>query len=286
LAGWLHSPSEAEPLLYLAIETYQSTLGERHPKYIQTLRRLGGVLLMRGAVDESLQTYVQAAQISKMVYGETHPASCAILRELGFAYGWAGRRDNNLEVCEQLVRIAPQVYGEQSARTMEILMVCADARAAVGDIGGSIAGHRQAIELAERIGQATSILVCVSRLALADLVLKAGLDNKEAAAQSQMIIELADVTQGMRPWMQGQAKSLLGEIAIRNRSFADAEALLTSAFELIRGNSLVAHHHRACAERLVCLYDAWHEAEPGTGKDEQAESWRATLAGLQPPQRH
>jgi hypothetical protein len=57
------------------------------------------------------------------------------------------------------------------------------------------------------------------------------------------------------------------------------------AMKRTRGRSLSAQVSMP-PMALVCLYDAWHEAEPGTGKDEQAESWRATLAGLQPPQRH
>ena len=38
---------------------------------------------------------------------------------------------------------------------------------------------------------------------------------------------------------------------------------------------------REALERIVKLYEAWHEAEPDQGYDQKAAEWRAKLTGWQ-----
>jgi serine/threonine protein kinase/tetratricopeptide (TPR) repeat protein len=282
LASLLHNPAEAEPLLREAVAAYRATLGERHPRYIQSLRSLGGTLLMRGAYDDATSLLVQAKELSEVVYGPAHQETWRINRDLGFCYGFAGRDDKTLEVCEETVRIARQVYGDDTSPMLECLMELADARANAGDIQGSITGHRDAIAMAERLGEGSSPLVCVSRLSLAEQLVNTSGDANEAQSLAQQVITMVDASPAPRPWMRGQAMNILGEIALRQRAYAEAEPLLLAGHEQLGGNKLVAQHYRAATERLIRLYEAWHEAEPSTGKDVHAAKWRSELAQMTP----
>jgi len=96
------------------------------------------------------------------------------------------------------------------------------------------------------------------------------------------VITMVDASPAPRPWMRGQAMNILGEIALRQGAYAEAEPLLLAGHEQLGGNKLVAQHYRAATERLIRLYEAWHEAEPGAGKDVHAAKWRSELAQMTP----
>ena len=69
-------------------------------------------------------------------------------------------------------------------------------------------------------------------------------------------------------------------VLIHMERFKDAESMLREASELViseESTLAVGPRHgvlRERADRSVILYDAWHQAEPDAGHDEQAAEWR------------
>jgi hypothetical protein len=77
---------------------------------------------------------------------------------------------------------------------------------------------------------------------------------------------------------------MLGEAVASQSRFADAEAMLIEAAELIEPTEewRILRTGEAI-QRVVDLYTDWHEAEPEAGYDAKAAEWRAKLEELTSP---
>ncbi len=72
----------------------------------------------------------------------------------------------------------------------------------------------------------------------------------------------------------------------RIEKLREAEALLLEGHEGMKGHpDATDERKREDLQRIVDLYDAWHEAEPDQGYDAQADEWRAKLPKAQPDDR-
>jgi hypothetical protein len=85
-----------------------------------------------------------------------------------------------------------------------------------------------------------------------------------------------------RSWTKQTARSQLGESLCGQGRFAEAEPLLIAACEALRGDARVPlpaktkgkDLKREALERVIRLYEAWDQAEPGKGFDARAAEWR------------
>jgi eukaryotic-like serine/threonine-protein kinase len=111
----------------------------------------------------------------------------------------------------------------------------------------------------------------------------------EAATRESLAIhrEIDDGLQSRRVWHRLFAQSLLGEAIAAQDRFAEAEPLLTTAAEALAEARLVppasvrGFEFRGYAiQRVIDLYQQWHEADPGAGHDQRALQWSARLNSI------
>jgi eukaryotic-like serine/threonine-protein kinase len=138
---------------------------------------------------------------------------------------------------------------------------------------------------AENLGWYALALLDSADRTLADVALA------EAAARESLAIhrEIDDGLQSRRVWRRLFAQTLLGEAIAAQGRFAEAEPLLTAAADALVGLAIVPTAARGfefrgyAVQRVVDLYQQWHEAEPGAGHDQRALQWSARLAGIVKP---
>jgi hypothetical protein len=86
-------------------------------------------------------------------------------------------------------------------------------------------------------------------------------------------------------WRTFNTRSMLGEVLLRRAEFAGAERLLLEGYRGMKDReaAIPAQGKVRLAEaldRLVDLYAAWNQAEPGKGYDAKAAEWKAKAEAL------
>ncbi len=282
LAGMLHDPGEAEPLVRTALATFREQRGETSPDYVNALRTLAGLLMMRGAYDEAEAVSRQALALGTEVYGRDHQRNLLILQNLAFCLRLARKLEALAEVCDDVVGMARRLYGGDSMRLAEALIDRADVRRAMGDAAGTEADNREAVAVAERAGLARDPRACVARLSVASLVLNANGDLTEVESLAQAVLDTKDQLKGEQQWLEGKALTLLAEVALRRGELPESQRLALEGYERLGARKLVVDERRAAADRLARVYEALEVAEPGAGHAAEAATWRARLKELSP----
>ena len=138
-------------------------------------------------------------------------------------------------------------------------------------------------------------LSCMNTLASTYLQLKAYGQAEELLRE---ILENGEQTLDDH-WARFYSTSMLGEALMHQKDFIDAESLMLEGYRgLVRYRSVTPPFFRLLdrdgtqigvdvsasetrvtesIERLIRLYDAWHEAEPDAGYDREARAWRIDL---------
>ena len=85
-------------------------------------------------------------------------------------------------------------------------------------------------------------------------------------------------------WWISSARSLLGEALTGQRRFGEAEPMLLVSYDDLRNDpDSRAMRVPSALERIIALYEAWDKAEPGAGKDELADKYRAMRSSEEDP---
>ncbi|KAL8921610.1 MAG: hypothetical protein Q9172_003935 [Xanthocarpia lactea] len=129
------------------VELRKRTLGEEHPKTLDSMHDLAISYGKAGRRQEVLELIERVVRGCKRTLGEEHPNTLDSLNILAISYRKAGRRQEALELTERVVEARQRTLGEEHPHTLASIH-------ALG-VSYSEAGRRQeALELTERVVEA------------------------------------------------------------------------------------------------------------------------------------
>jgi eukaryotic-like serine/threonine-protein kinase len=248
-------------------------LGADHPTSLNILDNLARMYRAFSRTAEAVSLAEQVRDIRVMTLGAHHPDTIYTLMNLGSAYQAAGEPKKALAIFQQAAAgLEKRDFAHAAARLIVWnLCVCLEQFERFKE-----ADHWQQKWLAaakKRDGP--------DSLAYADELAKVGGDlvarNRHVVAEP-FLRESAAILQNKQPESLTNflAQSLLGEVLLEQKTYANAEPLLIQGFEGLKAREgqmppLYARHRVIEAgQRIVRLYEVW-------GKAEKAAEWRTKL---------
>lgn len=268
---------EAETLLRQALRTWRSRFGDEHPHVATCINNLAMLLRARGDYDAAEPLYREALALFKKLLGDQHRLVATTLFNLGVLH--KDKRD--YVAAESLISEALALHRKQVGDEHPDVALCqfglAEVRRASGDLAAAETLYSEALALRRKLlGDKHPHVAAILR-SMGSLRYEQG----DLAAAEPLLREALAIYQAKLP--PGHADTattsdFLGRTLIKLSRFAEAEALLLESYRLAesRGTS----RQRAVAGRLIELYEAWDQAEPGANKLEQAQHWRTALHDL------
>lgn len=269
--------AEAEACYREALDGYRRTLGNDDRKTLTLVNNMASLLQSQSKYEEAEKYYAESLSGSRRVLGNDHPETLATMNNMSTLYRSIRKYDEAEKLARESLAGARRVLGDDHPNTL----------AAANNLG-------YLLRMQERYDEAEPLI----RQALDGYLKLFGSDHPSSLAvrgsyalllQGQGRLEEARemLSQGLadRRRVMGddhpetlRSISANAVILIKLGRFGEAEKL---ALEGERRHAAVygpAHSETiAVTERIVSLYEAWDESEPGQGHAEQAERWRAKL---------
>lgn len=104
--------AKAESLLTRSLELRKQAFGDQHAKVAESLRGLGGILLVKGNYLEAENSYLNALEIQERELGEYHPETLTTLNNLAIFKAWNGEYDSAITLLEESFEQRKRVLGE------------------------------------------------------------------------------------------------------------------------------------------------------------------------------
>jgi tetratricopeptide (TPR) repeat protein len=248
-------------------------LGADHPTSLNILDNLARMYRAFSRTAEAVSLAEQVRDIRVMTLGAYHPDTIYTLMNLGSAYQAAGEPKKALAIFQQAAAGLEKLDFAHAAARLIVwnLCVCLEQFERFKE-----ADHWQQKWLAaakKRDGP--------DSLAYADELAKVGGDlvarNRHVVAEP-FLRESAAILQNKQPESLTNflAQSLLGEVLLEQKTYANAEPLLIQGYEGLEAREgqmppLYARHRvTEAGQRIVRLYEVW-------GKAEKAAEWRTKL---------
>ncbi len=249
---------EAESADLRVLEWRREYYGDQHPKVAHVLFNLAWEVGSQGRPDEAEELFREAMAIHLAVYGQEHPLVATDLFNIGTQIVHQGRRHEGEQYCRQALDQQRILLGEDSRAVQQTLRWLAGSREADSDFEEAITLRREILAIVERAYPE---------------------GHKEAFRR---ITAMADLGAALNK----RAKQLLSTDRQR------ALALCEEAEPYRSAGAIGMLHEPRCLpperrpwlmERLVEVYEFWHDVAPDAGWDVKAAQWRATLEQLQEP---
>ncbi|MFH0980386.1 MAG: tetratricopeptide repeat protein, partial [Planctomycetota bacterium] len=233
-------PEPAEQYRREDLAGWRGTLGDEHTTTRLAIVALAKVLRGQGKLDEAERYYREALAGYRSAGGDDHPNTLATMTELAWLLGDRGK----FQEAERLLREALAIRRKQQPRDDNAV---------------------------DRL------------LAWRGMMLNGLAQYPEAEAVLRECLAIRQNTLPEDHWAIFNAMSMLGESLAGQGKFGEAQPLLLDSYvKLHEDAEAIPEAYRTmrvreALERIVDLYDAWHEAEPGEGYDAKAAEWRAKL---------
>ena len=214
-----------------ALAMFERELGPMHPAVGNCANNLGSMANVRGDLSEAARWYERALAIKEASSGPQSPQLASTLGNLGNVELQRGQADRALELHRRALDIKRARFGEDHLEVAESMANVAKVERTRGNLLEALRLQRRALEIREREVPADHPDVIDSLLALALVHVALGED-----AQAQALFERASEASLRRlgpddPNLAAAAHGL-GNIALRQRRFADAVPLLEQSLSI------------------------------------------------------
>jgi tetratricopeptide (TPR) repeat protein len=295
--------AEAETFFRDGLAIDRARKGNDHPRIAIHLDMLGRLLQARGNLDEARGCLREALSIRRQRFGDEHALVADVLHHLADVL----RVEREFAEAERLAREALVIYGvrptenaREHAHALEVLAFVFLDQDRFAEAGRAF-GEMYAL-LSRALPDAESTIATAAVMAGVAL-LKHGTYGEAAVYLREGLAIRERLLHPDSPeyWRVAAARSLLGESLVgqgtvlieskpaeASAKFVEAEPLLLDGYDGMKnsvGMPKRVDHMREALERIVRLYEAWDDAEPGQGHAEKSADWRARLeVTMTPPE--
>jgi tetratricopeptide (TPR) repeat protein len=267
--GWVEDPAQAEEAEQLVRE---ATAIQRRVS-TDPLLRIGGystmarVLTVRGKHAEAAAAQREVLALNRQLRGDSSAAVAMAIANLAGYVQRAGQLDEAAELHGEAVRRFTARNGPRHVSTAISTTNLAWTERLRLRFAESEALYRRALPALDSAWSSTGRISST----LVDFGIVLSLQNKHREAEAAFRRALAAAERGQPPIQGdlGRARSFLGQTLLKARRFAEAEPLLTDAYQGVL-KSLGPNHQYTLnnAGYLVRLYEAW-------GRPADADRYRA-----------
>jgi tetratricopeptide (TPR) repeat protein len=264
-------PEDALPLLTDSLARQRKRLGPDHPQTLASLNNLATAYQRLGRPADALPLFEEGLRRSESRLGPDHPRVLINMSNLSATYRAVRRLDEALEVGEKALRLSIAKLGPDHPDTLQTM-----------DNLGTVYIDRGDEEEAERVLRAMLAarrkelggdgpVVAQQLAALGFCLIR---QKKDAEAEPFLRDCLAiRVRTAPGDWTRFNIESLLGDSLLGQKRYAEAEPLILSGYEGMKGRQASIPPQirelrlTQAGVRIVRLYEA-------SGKPQQAEEWR------------
>ncbi|QOJ15202.1 MAG: serine/threonine protein kinase [Planctomycetia bacterium] len=271
----------AEPLLREALAMLERLYQDDHALVLLAKANLAALYWNLGKLDQSIPLFEEALSGQVRTLGRQHPDTLRTIANLGVNYKDAGRITEAVPLLEEAYRPAKRTQKLAHAGSALLDAYVLGARAnnpgdrdrALALLPELLADARvsqpaESTALAATLVQGGMVLLDLSAWREAEPLIREALAIREAKASDS--------------WTTFNTRSLLGAALIGQNKYSEAEPLLLSAYAGMKERETTIPPQAAprvtdALRRIVRLYEAWDQAEPGQGFDTRAADWRERL---------
>lgn len=269
---------EAEACYRQALEMNRKIYGEKSQAVAESLNSIGLVREELGDVDEAESLYREALAINREAAGEDSLDVASNLNNLAYALTRREKYDEALELYGKALEIQVAHRGAEHPTVALVRNNMARTMKKKGDLDGAEAEFRAVLEIRRKALGETHGQVGVTLVDLG-MVLREREDHEGAASLFEEALTISRAAYGEEHPATAVTKGSLGTALGELGRFSEAEALLLECHERILEVYGEEHGRTQGARKaLVHLYEGWEQAEPGTGKADQAAAWQARIA--------
>jgi tetratricopeptide (TPR) repeat protein len=266
--------TEAQLLFSQALPEFRRTLGESHPWTLDTMNNQAILYEKRGLNAEAEQMFKKAWEGCVRVLGEDHPETLIVGDNLALLYRGEGRFSEAEPIFIDILAVRKRVLGDDHSETRATLNYLAHLYLTEGAYARAEPLFSRLVELNRRIlGEKHSTTVS-SVVKLARVYEE---EDRYVDAEPLRREALADYkTTSPDTWNRYRGEELLGANLAHQRKYAEAEAMLLSAYEglLQRQADIPEPVRRSTLDEtgkwIGQLYQDW-------GQPEKAASWALKL---------
>ncbi|MBI1850675.1 MAG: serine/threonine protein kinase [Planctomycetes bacterium] len=291
--------ADALPKFEEALAMFQRLCPRDHPDVARTLSNVASCLQDLGRAEEALPKHEAALAMLQHLHPGDHPDVAHAMVNVAGCLRALGRDENALAQVEAALAMNRRGFQSDHPDIVRCLNTAADLLDALGRRDEADGRRRESLAMQRRLLPPESPGLSSALVQFAIARLKAG--TPQAAGEAEPILrECLAIRTHLFPdghaqqWLNYNTMSLLGESLVVEASdptmpadarvvkLREAEPLLVNAFTKLDGDPDVpspaqvgADRKREALERVVKLYEALEQAEPGKGHDADAERWRA-----------
>ncbi len=265
---------EAEAALREALDIQRKRLGREHPDVANTLRNLGLVIGHGEKLAEAEALLREAVAMEKKIRGE-HRETAYALNFLGDVLMKQGKRAEAEQMHREALAMQRKVLGEHTDVGVSLAFL-GTALVAQGRVEEAEAIHREALAIRRKLIGDEHPTTGNSRMALANLLWgQKRLSEAEFLYREQLAIREKNLPDD---WATFQTRSVLGEILLQQKKYAEAEPLLVSGYEGLkqREDKIASHSKLRVKKTLQLIVKLFRD----TGQADKAAEWNKKLAEL------
>jgi serine/threonine protein kinase len=267
-----HKLDLAIPMLEETVRLRRARWGSGHVDVLNSVNNLAMAYQAAGKLDLALPRFEEVVRLIEAKLPPDHPHVLIAKNNLAFAYRTAGKLDQALPLAEQAaLGLEKRKFEHEDA--YKIIATVIDCHEQLSQFEQADAWRHKWLLAVKKQSGADSVPYAWEQWRLAySLLLRKKWGEAESAFRGSLVIlqkQMPDV------WTTFNTQSLLGATLVGQKKYADAEPLLTQAYEGMKQRKAeIPLNARKCltyaAKQLVQLYEAW-------GKPEKAAEWRKEL---------
>ncbi|MFO0826580.1 MAG: serine/threonine-protein kinase [Phycisphaerales bacterium] len=266
--------TESEERLRTALAGLERVMGADHPTTLDVMGSLADVLSMTGARVEAETLHRATLEKRARVLGPEHPLTLVSMNNLANLLMDEDRFDEAEPLILKALELRRRISGEEHPETLVARSNLGTLLEGQGKFAEAEATDRDVLEKLRRV-LGDDHRTTINAMSILAQVLRASGRPEEAEPLGREALERAQRTLGEDHLATAGLHIGLGRTLTSLARFPEAEAELLEAQRLLDSSpSPPQHWRRQSADALSTLYDAWHKAQPGAGRDVKAAEWR------------
>jgi serine/threonine protein kinase/tetratricopeptide (TPR) repeat protein len=263
-----------------------------HPNLALSLGNLAATLISVHRAAAALPMAKEAMEMLQRIHPGDHPFTAQAIGNYAYNLQEVGRAIDALPFYQKALEMRKRLSrGQDSAEVANAKNNVGYCLVELGDLDNALAAHRGTLAIRRGLNPPSPAALAASLSNVGTVLVKMGkAADAEPLLRESLIFSDAQSDDAPFAFKRFVTMSVLGAALNDQGKFADAEAsLLVACAHLEKDPNVPPKTHpggadfrRDVVERLVGLYNAWDQAEPGKGHDTQAARWKTKLDAMTP----